>query len=463
MRKCSLLATIAALSAALPAGACSKMTDKVVGEASQFELKIDFGKCSETDCDTEVVAQPLEPTPAQGCDNAHTRTVTPDWVEHYWDLEMPCDVGQCVPQRLQMAAAPDGSLWISASLTTEQWDNNVGGVYLAGYAADGTLFHESLVDFEVADRDVEVEYETQIAADTSGRIVLLVNKSIGEIEGDKDAECALFEFDSDGSSMGKPVILSDATAREIAFDAEDNLYILGYQDDHYEELSLAKVNADSQLLWVQNSVSGPNNHTNVDAFTVAPDGTVTIRGFRQGLIASEDGIVISHFDSDGSILWERKPTSMDPSWINNEGLGADSKSNILRVSYLDTGLTDSETGEAQPQPEIVPRFRLEKLSSGGEALWAVEQPLHLDAEGFARAPNICNPVADANGNMYVGSADILEDGDEHLVIRHVAADGSDCGVIVVDEEELFTIETLALGPNGKLYFSGQHGFGVLDL
>lgn len=274
---------------------------------------------------TEVVALP----------DVWVRKYAPDGTE-IWTQSIDVSMG-FADRGYAVAIAPDDTI---AVVGVRGVDINIGDIWVAKLAADGTTQWEQTVDGPAGENDGG----RGVAVDGSGNI--WVTGFVRVAPGDDDIWVGT--YDAGGNQTFAQVVAGPADledhGQDVDVDADGNAFVTGYVSDvdFVGDVWLRKYASDGSETWTVTFDSQSHGIDQGYGVAVAPDGSVGVAG-TTALTAINENVWLGHYASeDGALLWQKDFGG--PAIKNDHGLGvdADSTGAFVVCGFKENSDTDSD-------------------------------------------------------------------------------------------------------------------------
>jgi len=245
----------------------------------------------------------------------------------------------------------------------------------------------------------------------------------------------------DGPGGGDDLVWS---LYNLAVDAAGNAHVTGYSmgTNGFYDFATLKYDTDGSLLWERRYESdGPANAYAYDV-AVDSDGNVYVAGNANNMDGSRDYTLLK-YDRDGALLWERQYDGPDKGTESMYAMTLDEAGN----AYI-TGISKPESGPYD--------YATVKYAPNGDFQWAARYDNGGHDYGLAVA-------VDADQNVYVTGSSLSGGGQYDIVTLKYAPDGSQTWLRRWTQDPYFGHDwawVIALDRSGAVYVSGNSWSGL---
>lgn len=275
----------------------------------------------------------------------------------------------------------------------------------------------------------------------------------GESAGNDDL--FLLKYDPEGTLVWKTQVGSSSYefARDLATDAEGNIYMTGYTLGDLEgknagsyDLFILKFDALGKKLWTQQVGTSKTEH----AYGVATDskGNIYTTGFTNGSLEGSsagysDLFVLKHAP-DGTLLWTRQFGTEQFEYAR--GVATDKDDNVFITGFTNGGLDGANSGNED--------LFILKYSADGERLWTKQL-------GTATSDVAYGVATDLNGDAYISGYTEGGLGGNELFIMKFGGDGTQLWTQRLGSSRTDYARGVATDAEGNVYATGYTD-GALD-
>jgi hypothetical protein len=418
--------------------------------------EIDLAQCAAPRCTAATALS----APERKLDNSAPplcATAAPVALVKRWESTrrtFDCGTGaECSPGSSAIAAAPDGSLWIVAGLSTDDpLDAKAAtGVLLTHTDADGAVLDEHVVD-RTPMPGVRA-YAVAIVVDARGHAFASVSATQYEARDDGRPIAStswLEEYDERAVRVGEriPIRGSLDAGAPLLSTGDDSVAVMlsaalpETANAGRRQAGVAVLARDRTLRWSQ-----PRTNWSARSLVADRDGHVNVHSQQQ---------IIEQYDRDGELLRSLSFSEL----VRDAFLAADAEGNLVLTGYFG----GNQGGHNFPIDLVV-----QKLGAIGEPLWlahaSVPQGVGDDAELGRYGTGGQHPVVDAQGTIFIpGGAS--KDGEVWRTnVYEFSADGVSCmrHELLADRDGIYSyVEQLAIGSQGELYYDFGASYGRFE-
>jgi hypothetical protein len=375
---------------------------------------VDLSRCSGTDC-----APPGSEVTAligaeQSCELGEPESTFAQWeVRETLHAELPECGGSCAISSPQLAAAPDGTIWVAMQARRASGevalDNLSWRLLLAHHDATGRLLGTAIVDAE--DESIHPDYSYELAVAGNGHVWIWVIKGIVDREGMVVVakEQWLAEFDPEGVQIGKRVPVERTSPDDLAYtvlprlaNAGRNRLALGRSTQApMQPGPIGLFDTESrQLEWSQTRESLPTE------FDLTADDHGELSAVQWNPDPDDAWDVVEHYDSAGRLQWRG---SLSREGVAERALARDAEGNLLyaAIQYPESspGSVPRSDGEA---------LLIRRIDRTGAIVQAIRSSLPDRGQppgGFLVSPRI---TVDGRGNLFVPIG--VHNGENYLLL-----------------------------------------------
>ena len=265
----------------------------------------------------------------------------------------------------------------------------------------------------------------------------------------------LLKYDTEGTLIWKTQVGSSSYefARDLATDAEGNIYMTGYTLGDLEgknagsyDLFIIKFDPSGKKLWTQQVGTNKTEH----AYGIATDskGNIYTTGFTNGNLegtnAGLSDLFVLKYAPDGKLLWTRQFGTEQFEYAR--GIATDADDNVFIAGYTNGGLDGANSGNED--------LFVIKYNAEGERLWTTQL-------GTATSDVAYGVATDVNGDAYIAGYTEGGLGGNELFVMKFSKDGNQLWTQRLGSTKTNYARGVATDADGNVYATGYTD-GALD-